>query len=171
MPPFEETLILHIYVFYHILKYGFSFSYLKEQAAELTDKHRWKACQAVARDYPALGYLHTHQKIVLGGKFAPHIHLIVALPSSRVERWKAGAKADLVRRFAPTVFTLSDPDSWVLNPDDPVAMLKYVSGHERHHLPTFVYWTNSKFAQEQQSLNTLLSQAIKQQARLPRCHS
>ena len=119
----------------------FASTVLTEQAAELTDNHRWNACQAVARDYPALGYLHTHQKKALGGMFAPHIHLLIALPACRVMQWKAGAKADLARRFAPTAFTLSDPDSWVLNPDDPVAMLKYVSGQERHHLPTPVYWT------------------------------
>ena len=144
---------------------------LTKHTAYLTDRHHWKACQAVARDYPALGYLHTHQKTALGGKFAPHIHLLIALPSGRVERWKDGAKADLARRFDPTDFTLSDPDSWVMNPNDPVAMLKYVSGQERHHLPTLVYWTHSTFDQEQKSLNTLLGKAIKQQARWHRCHS
>lgn len=144
---------------------------LTEHAASLANRHRWKACQAVARDYPALGYLHTHQKTALGGKLAPHIHLIVAVPQNRIGQWQAGAKADLARRFAPTAFTLSDPDSWVLNPDDPVAMLKYVSGQERHHQPTPVYWTNSKFAHEQKLLNMLLTQAIKQQAKWPRCHS
>lgn len=137
---------------------------LTESAANLNDKQRWKACRAVAREYPAIGYLHTHQTAAKGGKFAPHTHLFIALPGERVELWKAGAKADLARRFAPSQIELSDPDTWVLNPDRPVALLQYVIGQNRWFTPSPVYWTHSRFTEEQRELDALLAQALKSRA-------
>lgn len=137
---------------------------LTEHATDLNDKQRWQACKAVAREYPAYGYLHTHQKQSLGGKFAPHTHLFIALPDERVELWKAGAKADLARRFAPSLIELSDPDSWVFDPDSSVSLLRYVAGQGRWFTPIPVYWTHSRYKYEQRALNTLLSQALKSRA-------
>lgn len=126
----------------------------------LTDKQRWQACRAVARDYPALGYLHSHQTAARGSKHAPHIHLFLMLPDDRVALWSAGAKADLVRRFAPAVIELSDPDTWVINPDNPVSLLRYAIGQDRQHTPQPVYWTSSRYTAEQRALDALLSQAL-----------
>ena len=134
---------------------------LTQNTEHLTDKQRWQACKAVARDYPALGYLHTHQTVGRGGKNTPHIHLFLMLPEDRVALWAAGAKAALVRRFAPTVFELSDPDSWVIDPDNPVALLRYAIGQDRQHTPVPAYWTSSnRYRDEQRALDALLSQAL-----------
>jgi hypothetical protein len=128
----------------------------------LTDKQRWQACKAVARDYPALGYLHTHQTAARGGKFTPHIHLFLMLPDDRVALWAAGAKAALVRRFASTVFELSDPDSWVIDPDNPVKLLRYAIGQDRQHTPRPIFWTSSKhYRDEQRALDAWLNQALR----------
>ena len=137
---------------------------LTENATDLNDKQRWQACRAVARDYPAYGYLHTHQKQSLGGKFAPHTHLFIALPVERAELWKAGAKADLARRFASSLIELSDPDSWVFDPDSPVSLLRYAAGQGRWFTPSPVYWTHSRYQKEQRALDGLLAQALKSRA-------
>lgn len=127
----------------------------------LTDKQRWQACKAVARDYPALAYLHTHQTVGRGGKFTPHIHLFIALPDERFPLWAAGVKADLVRRFAPTVIELSDPDKWLIDPDNPVALLRYAIGQDRNHTPRPIFWTSSKhYRDEQRALDALLNHAL-----------
>lgn len=134
---------------------------LTQKTEHLTDKQRWQACKTVSRDYPALGYLHTHQTVGRGGKRDEHIHLFLMLPEDRVALWAAGAKADLVRRFAPTLFELSDPDTWVLNPDNPVALLRYAIGQDRNHTPAPAYWTSSnRYRDEQRALDALLSQAL-----------
>lgn len=127
----------------------------------ITEKQRWQACKIVARDYPALGYLHTHQTVGRGNGETPHIHLFIALPDERFELWTAGVKADLVRRFAPTVIQLSDPTGWVTNPENPVSLLRYAIGQDRQHTPVAVYWTSSKhYRGEQRALDALLSQAL-----------
>ncbi len=127
----------------------------------ITEKQRWQACKAVARDYPALGYLHTHQTVGRGDGETPHTHLLIALPDERFELWTAGAKADLVRRFAPTVIQLSDSDTWVIDPDNPVSLLRYAIGQERRHTPVPAYWTSSnRYRDEQRALNALLTQAL-----------
>ena len=134
---------------------------LTQSTEHLTDKQRWQACKAIARDYPALGYLHTHQTAARGGKHTPHIHLFIALPDERLQLWTVGAKADLARRFAPALFELSDPDTWVIDPDNPVSLLRYVIGQDRQHTPITAYWTSSKrYTTEQRALDALLSQAL-----------
>lgn len=133
---------------------------LTQNADNLTDKQRWQACKSIARDYPALGYLHSHQTAARGGKFAPHIHLFIALPDERFQLWTAGVKADLVRRFAPALFELSDPDTWVIDPDNPVSLLRYAIGQDRQHTPQPVYWTHSRYTAEQRALDALLAQAL-----------
>lgn len=137
---------------------------LTEHTASLSEKQRWQACQAVARDYPAIGYLHTHQKRSLGGKLAPHTHLFIMLPDERTELWKAGVKADLARRFAPRIIGLSDPDRWVLSPNNLVPLLRYVIGQDRWFTPSPIYWTHSRFKEEQRELDGLLAQALKSRA-------
>lgn len=137
---------------------------LTEHAPDLNDKQRWQACKSVAREYPAIGYLHTHQTAAKGGKFAPHIHLFIALPDERAKLWKAGAKADLARRFASSLIELSDPDSWVFDPDSPVSLLRYVAGQGRWFTPSPVYWTHSRYQKEQRALDALLAQALKSRA-------
>lgn len=134
---------------------------LTQNTDNLSDKQRWQACKCVARDYPALGYLHTHQTVGRGSGETPHIHLFIALPDERFQLWAAGAKADLVRRFAPTVIELSDPDSWVIDPDNPVNLLRYAIGQDRNHTPIPAYWTSSSsHRDEQRALDALLSQAL-----------
>lgn len=135
---------------------------LTQNTEHLTDKQRWQACKSIARDYPALGYLHSHQTAARGGKHTPHIHLFLMLPDDRVALWTAGAKADLVRRFAPTVFELSDPSSWVIDPENPVALLRYAIGQDRQHTPVPAYWTSSKrYRDEQRALDAWLNQALR----------
>ena len=129
-----------------------------------TYKQRWQACQAVAREYPAIGYLHTHQTTALGGKFAPHIHLLIAVPNERFERWSTGVKADLARRFAPSSVELSDPHLWVFDPHSPVGLLRYIIGCNRLQAPEPVYWTDSPFKTEQRALNALLNKALQSRA-------
>jgi hypothetical protein len=127
----------------------------------ITEKQRWQVCKIVARDYPALGYLHTHQTVGRGGGETPHVHLFIALPDERFELWTAGAKAALVRRFAPTVIELSDPAGWVINPENPVALLRYAIGQDRQNTPVPAYWTSSnRYRDEQRALDALLSQAL-----------
>ena len=134
---------------------------LTQNTDNLSDKQRWQACKAVARDYPALGYLHTHQTVGRGSGETPHIHLFIALPDERFQLWAAGAKADLVRRFAPTVIELSEPDKWIIDPDNPVALLRYAIGQDRNHTPIPAYWTSSsRYRDEQRALDSLLSQAL-----------
>lgn len=130
------------------------------ELTNLTDKQRWQACKAIARDYPALGYLHSHQTATRGGKLAPHTHLFIALPDERQELWAAGAKAELARRFAPTAIELSDPETWVMDPDNPVALLRYAIGQDRQHTPRPIFWTSSHYTNEQRALDALLSQAL-----------
>lgn len=134
---------------------------LTQNDKHLTEKQCWQACKAVARDYPALGYLHTHQTVGRGSGETPHIHLFIALPDERFQLWAAGAKADLVRRFAPTVIELSDPDTWVIDPDSPVNLLRYAIGQDRNHTPVPAYWTSSKhYRDEQRALDAWLNQAL-----------
>jgi hypothetical protein len=134
---------------------------LTQNTEHLTDRQRWQACKSTARDYPSLGYLHTHQTAAQGGKFTPHIHLFLMLPEDRVALWAAGAKADLVRRFAPTVIELSDSATWVIDPDKPVNLLRYAIGQGRQHTPVPAYWTSSnRYRDEQRALDALLSQAL-----------
>ena len=134
---------------------------LTQNTEHLTDKQRWQACKTVARDFPALAYLHTHQTVGRGSGETPHIHLFIALPDERFHLWAAGAKAALVRRFAPTVFELSDPQGWIINPDNPVALLRYVIGQDRNHTPVPAYWTSSsRYRDEQRALDAWLSQAL-----------
>ncbi len=130
------------------------------ERTHLTNKQRWQACKAIARDYPALGYLHSHQTATKGGKLAPHIHLFIALPDERHELWVAGAKAELARRFATTAIELSDPGTWVIDPDNPVSLLRYAIGQYRQHTPQPVFWTSSRHTNEQRALDALLSQAL-----------
>jgi hypothetical protein len=128
----------------------------------ITEKQRWQACKAIARDYPALGYLHTHQTVGRGNGETPHIHLFIALPDERFELWTAGVKADLVRRFAPTVIGLSDPDMWVIDPENPVALLRYAIGQDRQNTPFAVYWSSSsRYRIEQRALDAWLNQALR----------
>lgn len=135
---------------------------LTQNTEHLTDKQRWQACKIVSRNYPALAYLHTHQTAARGGKFTPHIHLFLMLPEDRVALWAAGAKAALVRRFAPTVFELSDPQGWIINPDNPVALLRYAIGQDRNHTPVPAYWTSSsRYRDEQRALDAWLNQALR----------
>lgn len=134
---------------------------LTQNTEHITDKLRWQACKAVARDYPALGYFHTHQTVARGGNFAPHIHLFLMLPNDRMSLWTAGAKADLARRFAPTVFELSDPGSWVVDPDNPLRLLRYAIGQDRNQTPVPAYWTSSiRYTEEQRALDALLTEAL-----------
>lgn len=126
----------------------------------ITEKQRWQACCAVARDYPALGYHHSHQTAARGNGETPHTHLFIALPDERFQRWASGAKADLARRFATTDIELSDPDTWVINPDNPVALLRYAIGQDRNNTPVPAYWTSSRYTTEQRALDTLLAQAL-----------
>lgn len=130
------------------------------ELTNITDKQRWNACRAVARDYPAIGYLHTHQTASRGGKLAPHIHLFILIPDERFEIWKAGVKADLVRRFAPTRIDLSDPDKWVIDPDNAVSLLRYAIGQDRQHTPHPIYWTHSRYTAEQRGLDAILAEAL-----------
>lgn len=134
---------------------------LTQNTDNLSDKQRWQACKSVARDYPSLAYLHTHQTVGRGGGETPHIHLFIALPDERFQLWKAGAHRDLARHFAPTVIELSDPDTWVIDPDNPVALLRYAIGQDRNHTPVPAYWTNSsRYRDEQRALDAFLSQAL-----------
>ena len=126
----------------------------------ITEKQRWQACRAMARDYPAIGYHHSHQTAAKGGKQTPHTHLFVALPDERFKRWASGAKAELARRFAMTAIELSDPFTWVIDPDDPVALLRYAIGQDRQNTPVPAYWTCSRYIAEQRALDALLSQAL-----------
>ena len=126
----------------------------------ITEKQRWQACKAVARDYASLGYHHSHQTAARGGKQTPHTHLFIALPDERFQRWASGAKAELARRFLQTVIELSDPGAWVINPDNPVALLRYAIGQDRQNTPVPVYWTCSRYIPEQRALDALLTQAL-----------
>ena len=127
----------------------------------ITEKQRWQACKLTARNYPALGYLHTNQTVGRGDGETPHTHLFIALPDERFHLWTAGVKADLARRFAPTVIQLSDPDTWVIDPDNPVSLLRYAIGQERRHTPVPAYWTSSsRYRIEQRALDAWLNQAL-----------
>jgi hypothetical protein len=127
----------------------------------ITEKQRWQACRNTARDYPALGYHHSHQTAARGGKQTPHTHLFIAVPDERFELWASGAKAELARRFSQTVIELSDPDTWVIDPDNPVALLRYAIGQDRQKTPVPAYWTSShRYRDEQRALDALLSQAL-----------
>lgn len=132
------------------------------RATNLPPKRQWQACQAVARDYPAYGYFHTHQKHERGGKFAPHIHLFIMLPDERVQLWISRAKADLARRFAPSIIELSNSKDWVLEPDSRIAILGYAANPRRNPEPIPAYWTRSRFKPEQHELDALLSEALHQ---------
>lgn len=128
--------------------------------ATLSSKQRWQACKAAVRNYPALGYFHSHQTVAKGSREAPHTHLFVNLPDDRFQLWADGAKADLARRFAPTVIELSPPDTWVIDPDDPVALLRYAIGQDRQNTPVPSYWTSSRYITEQRALDALLNKAL-----------
>lgn len=134
------------------------------RATDLSPKRQWQACQAVARDYPAYGYLHTHQKPEKGGKFAPHIHLFIMLPDERIQLWTDSAEADLARRFAPNVIELSNPEDWVLEPDNRIAILGYAADPWRKPEPVQAYWKISRFEPEQRELDALLKEALRQRA-------
>jgi hypothetical protein len=134
---------------------------LTQNTEHLIEKQRWQACRAVARDYPSLGYFHSHQTAARGAKLAPHIHLFLMLPDDRVSLWKAGAKADLARRFDPALFELSSPKGWIIDPDSPAGLLRYAIGQDRSHTPVPAYWASGKrYPDEQRALDALLNQAL-----------
>jgi hypothetical protein len=111
---------------------------------------RAKACKVLAREHPAIAYRHTNQKTALGGREDPHIHLVVAVPAERAERWAAGAHSDLRKWDKKGCFSLSDPDEWVRNPDSLIALLQYNAGTNRTHQPEFTHCSKNWFQIEQE---------------------
>jgi hypothetical protein len=120
-----------------------------------TDRARWKACRAVSRNYDAIAYRHSHHKESLGGRKAPHIHLVLAVPKARAERWEQGVLSDLTKFDYKEAFMLSNPDVWVRNPDNLIGLLRYLAGSYRTHLPEFVYASKHWFQIEQELTGSL----------------
>lgn len=135
------------------MSYKFSyttFSVVITEQVPTTDKSQTKVCKKLAREHLAIAYRHTHQKQALGGRLDPHIHLVVAVPTVRAERWAAGAHSDLAKWDRKGCFSLSDPDKWVRNPDSLLAMLRYNAGTSRTHPPELTYCSKDWFLIEQE---------------------
>lgn len=120
-----------------------------------TDRDRQKACRAVCRNYHAIAYRHSHHKESFGGRKAPHIHLVLAVPKTRAERWEQGVLSDLTEFDYKEAFMLSNPDVWVRNPDNLIGLLRYLAGSYRTHLPEFVYASKHWFQIEQELTGSL----------------
>lgn len=122
---------------------------LNEHKPTTPDTQR-KACKVLAREHLAIAYRHTHQKATLGGRAAPHIHLVVAVPTACAERWAKGAQADLRKWDRKGCFSLSDPDKWVRNPDSLIDLLRYNAGTNRTHQPELAHCSKNWFQIEQE---------------------
>lgn len=101
-----------------------------------------RICKELSRGLPSIGVYHSHHSERKGGAFAPHLHLCLDVPDSRLAAFLDGLPNDLRVKDSSQLFELSPRSSWRTSCEplgQAVALWAYVLGAGRKHLPPIVY--------------------------------
>ena len=117
----------------------------QKNAHEVSLPEMQKICAQLASGFTAFGYYHSHTSQRKGGRFSPHIHLVIAIPKTEFQRWQNNVELEFKKSGLDKSFKLcntSDPRAKVY---DLYKLMNYLAGSKRIYLPEPIYWTPDWF--------------------------
>jgi hypothetical protein len=100
-----------------------------------------RICKELCRGFPSLAVYHSHHSQRKGGAFAPHLHLCVDVPDSRLAAFLDGLPHDLHLKDRSQLFELSPRYTWRTSCEplhQAIDLWAYALGACRKHLPLIV---------------------------------
>jgi len=114
-------------------------THLFRDSARRRTLHR--VCKELSRGFRFLAAYHSHHSERKGGAFAPHLHLCVDVPDSRLAAFLDGLPQDLAIKDTSELFQLSPRSSWLTSRQslqEAVGVWAYALGAGRKRLPLIV---------------------------------
>ena len=117
----------------------------QKHADEVSMTETQKICARLANGFTAFAYYHSHKSQRKGGRFSPHIHLVIAIPKNEFRHWQDNVELGFKTSGLDLNFTLCnirDPRAKVC---DLSKLMNYLVGDKRVYLPEPIYWTPDWF--------------------------
>lgn len=102
-------------------------------------------CAQLSGNFSAFAYYHSHKSQSKGGRFSPHIHLVLAIPNEEFPHWYHSVEKEWNTSSLSRNYRLCDIRDQRTKVKDLGKLMTYLYGSKRRQLPLPVYWTSDWF--------------------------